>query len=485
MEWKLDRTSKEPLFRQIARSFEKRIQSGELPPGAPLPPERKLAEELGVNRSTITAAYEELRASGLTQSVQGSGTCVSDHLWGVSPRRLPNWHQYTNGGSFLPTLPLSKRIREASADPRVINLARGQLSSDLFPEEALSDLLKSTPLTASLSYPDPKGDEIFRHTLSAHLQKHYGIEAAPEEILVVSGAQQALHLLTQCILSPGDAVAIEGPSYAYSLPLFISAGLRLFRIPLDEQGLLPDEVMSLYQKHKIRMVFANPTYQNPTGTTLSLARRKRLLQICEELRIPIVEDDAYGSLTLHGSQAPPPALMKLNQGGGSVIYLGSLSKTAAPGLRIGWVAGPRSVIERLADAKQQMDFGTSIVVQRLVESYLSSGQWERHLQRIRKELTIRRDVMLQALDQYVGDQVKWNMPEGSYHIWCRLRNAIPDREVLETGIQNRVLFLPGEIYGAERGYIRLTYAGVSESEIEEGITRFERTLQTVKNSAQI
>ncbi|WP_018131997.1 aminotransferase-like domain-containing protein [Effusibacillus pohliae] len=480
MHCRVDRSSREPIFRQIARYFENQIRTGKLPPGAPLPPERKLSEELGVNRSTVAAAYEELRASGLVQSVQGSGTRVSDDLWGVSPKRLPNWHEYTNGGSFLPTLPLVRRIREASADPRIISLARGQLSPDLLPAETLASLLADRSLTGSLSYPDPKGDESLRRTLSAHLKRHYGIEVDCEQILIVSGAQQALHLLTQCILRPGDAIAMEGPSYAYSLPLFISAGLRLFRIPLDEQGLKPDEVMNLYQKHKIRMVFTNPTYQNPTGTTLSLARRKRLLQICEELRLPIVEDDAYASLTLPGAPAPPPPLITLNQGGSSVIYIGSLSKTAAPGLRTGWIVGPRSVTDRLADAKQQMDFGTSVIVQKLVQLYLSSGEWEKHLRQIREQLSVRRDVMLAALQQYVREQANWTVPEGSYHVWCRLRRAIPDAELLEAGIENGVLFMPGSVFGAGPGFVRLTYAGQTGSAIIEGIKRFSETLQAIQ-----
>lgn len=472
----IDRTSKEPLYRQIVRHFENRISQGDIPPGTALPPERKLANQLGVNRSTITAAYEELRASGMVQSVQGRGTVVSDHLWGVHPSRLPNWNQYLNEGSFLPARPLVKRIREESDDFRIINLAGAELAADLLPTKTLNELLRGISLASPPTYPDPKGEPALRQTLSIHLKEQYGIRTDPKQILVTSGAQQALHLITQCLLSPGDAVAMEGPSYAYSLPLFISAGLRLFRLPLDEQGLLPDEVRTLFLKHRIRMVFANPTYQNPTGTTLPLARRKKLLQICEELRIPIVEDDAYGAITLQGSPPPPPPLIALTERGGLVIYVGSLSKTVAPGLRIGWLVAPQSVVERLADARQQMDFGTSPILQQLVSEYLS-GHWNAHIDVIKNELSRRRDHMIQALERHMGKEASWVVPQGSYHIWCRLQRKVPETELLEAGIKNGVLFVPGGVFGAERGFVRITYARAKANEIGEGIKRFAKMLQ--------
>ncbi|WP_035102368.1 PLP-dependent aminotransferase family protein [Aneurinibacillus terranovensis] len=478
---KLDRESSVPLFRQIASYFEKRIINGELSPGMPLPPERKLAEQVGVHRDTITAAYEELRAAGLIQSVRGSGTRVSEHLWGLSLKSFPNWHQYTNGGFFLPTRPLVKRMKEAGKEHNTINLAGGEPSPDLLPSKTIDSLLRQLSLPFPLGYPDPKGEKTLRRALSAHLMLNYGITADPDEILITSGAQQALLLIAQCLLRPGDAIAMEGPSYTYSLPLFASAGLRLFRLPLDEQGLLPDEVVNVYRKHRIRMVFTNPTYQNPTGTTLSLTRRKQLLTICEELRLPIVEDDAYGALTLGKSPAPPPPLHALNRQEGMVMYVGSLSKTVAPGIRIGWIIGSRAVIERLADAKQQMDFGTSAILQQLAQMYLSSTQWETHVKELRASLTFRRDAMLNALEAVVGDQVKWTVPSGSYHMWCRIPWEVDEEKLMECGIKNGVLFSPGGVYGAEKGFVRLTFAGADEATIEEGIRRFGRAIRSVSS----
>lgn len=479
MRWKPDKSNPEPIYKQIARYFEEQILCGELAPGTALPTERELAQLLQVNRSTVTTAYEDLRATGLVHSIQGSGTWVNHHLWGVAPRKLPNWQQYTNGGAFLPTLPLLQSIRKASQDPTVIQLSRGELSPPLTPTSILEELIREQTPLLSLEYPHPKGDVQLREAVADHLREEYSINADPEQILITSGAQQALHIITLCLLSPGDAIAMEGPSYAYSLQMFPSAGLRLYLLPVDDGGLRPEEVRSLYQKHKIRMIFTNPTFQNPTGTILPLHRRKELLAICEELRIPIVEDDAYGAITHLDTPSLPPSLMALNQkgGGSSVIYIGSLSKVIGPGLRIGWIVGPRSVINRLADAKQQMDYGTNSFTQQLVSRYLSQPLWKRQIATLQSELMQRRNQMLAALDEHLRDWAKWTVPKGSYHIWCKLNQPIPDKVLLTSAIQHGILMSPGGIYGADPGYVRFTYSWEEPKRMAEGIQRFRHVLE--------
>ena len=461
------------------RHFEQRIIQGDFAPGQRLPSERELAKQLQVNRSTVSMAYDELRATGLVRSVRGHGTRVSEDSWGVVPSRMPNWHLYTAKGTFLPALPMDRRIREASNIPGIINLARSELSPDLFPVARLQRLLRTMSVTVPLGYADPRGARPLRDVLVQHLAEQYGIQAHPDQILVTTGAQQSLHLITQCLLAPGDSIALEGPSYAYSLSLFTSAGLRLFRIPMDAQGLQPDAVVELHRKHKIRMVFVNPTYQNPTGTTLPGERRQRLLELCRELRLPIVEDDAYSALTLDDTITPPPALVTMEEGTHNVIYLGSLSKTAAPGLRIGWVVGPASVIARLADAKEQMDLGTSAIAQQLALNLIESGEWTANLKKLQQTLAMRRDRMIQALTRYTDNHVTWHVPYGGYHIWCNTNVRAKDSEVLEMGIRHHVLFVPGGLYGAERGHVKFSFARAAEQEIDEGIRRFVETMRTV------
>ena len=473
MEWKPDKQANLPVYRQIAKRLEEQIVSGELSPGTPLPAERTLARQYGVNRGTVTAAYEELRASGLLQSWQGSGTWVSRHLWGV--KHVPNWHTYTNGGAFLPTYPLVKRIREACLEPSLINLAKAELAPAVTASLSITELGQPSCTGMDLGYSHPKGNPALRERIAKHVREQYGIAASPEEILVTSGAQQALHLISLCLLSPGDAVAMEGPSYAYSLPLFSSAGLRLYRLPMDQEGALVDEIHALHQTSRIRMVFVNPTYQNPTGIVWSQPRRHRLLEICRQLRIPLVEDDAYGALTLAGCRKPPAPIKAMDEDG-VVLYVNSLSKTMAPGLRIGWLVGPVSVIDRLADAKQQMDFGTSGVSQQLAKALLETNRWSRQIDTVAHHLRRQLQTMQSALRQEMGEYVAWNSPEGSYHLWCRLHTPVDEQELLDLAIREGVVFTPGGVYGAEPGWLRLTYSWEAKEALEEGIRRLAKAL---------
>ncbi|MFS0553550.1 PLP-dependent aminotransferase family protein [Brevibacillus sp. 179-C9.3 HS] len=477
MEWKPDKEAGVPVYLQIAKELEQQIVLGVLPPGASLPPERVLARRFGVNRGTVSAAYEELRSKGILQSWQGSGTWVSRDLWGV--KQMPNWFTYTNGGAFLPAYPLAKRIQDACFDSSIINLAKAELATPMIPSLTTRSLGEDNQVRLELGYAQPKGEPGLRETLSVHLRENYGIYSSPDEILVTSGAQQALHLITLCLLNPGDAIAMEGPSYSYSLPLFSSAGLRLFRLPMDEYGIVPETVYDLQREHRIRMVFTNPTYHNPTGTIMSMARRSQLLDICQELRLPLVEDDAYGALTLAGSPRPPRPIKAIDKTG-AVLYVGSLSKTIAPGLRIGWLVGPRSVVERLADAKQQMDFGTSSVSQQLARQFLERESWNNQMERMSHYLFEQQQAMRRALQKYLTDYAVWNEPDGSFHIWCRLHAPRDEKELLDDAIREGVVFTPGSVYGAEAGWLRLTYSWESIGNIEEGIRRLKRVIQQEK-----
>lgn len=478
MHWKPNTQEDIPIFRQITQYFERQILSGKLSPGESLPPERALAKLLDVNRSTVTAAYEELRGCGLVKSVQGSGTKVSEDLWGVSVHPTPSWHEYISGGMFRPSLPLVRRIREASLYDGIINFARGELSPDLFPVQKLNEVIQGIHLDGPLGYANPSGLSGLRQVLIKHVKEQYGIRATPSELLITSGAQQALHLITSCLLKPGDAIALESPSYAYSLSLFTSAGLRLFPIPMDEHGLIPGSIPSLVKKHRIRMVFVNPTFQNPTGTTLPLERRRELLEICETFRLPIVEDDPYGALNFDG-HVPPPSLITMAKGSSQVLYLGSLSKTVAPALRMGWMIGPTNVIDRLADAKQQMDFGTSAISQQIVQVFMESGKWQENIASLRQILQRRRDTMVSALETNLKAYMTWTVPQGSYHIWGRLTKDVEDTDLLEACIRHGVIFMPSGVYGAGRGWVRLTYARAAEEEIKEGVERLKLGLTSI------
>ncbi|WCF05895.1 PLP-dependent aminotransferase family protein [Paenibacillus thiaminolyticus] len=475
--WMPDRRSSQPLYQQIADDIERRIAYGEFPPGSLLPSERKLAAQLGVNRSTVILAYAELRALGIIESRSGSGTRVSKYKWGATPKHTPNWHRYVEGGSFLPNVAFLRRIREAlQQDSTLIDFASGELGADLSPVEEINALIDENHYTGYLGYDNPQGFLPLREALVSFLSQYRGIQTTESSILITSGSQQSLYLITQCLLAPGDAVAIEDPSYCYSLPMFQSAGLRLFRLPVDQHGIRPEDVRALYKKHRIKMVFLNPNYQNPTGAVLDAERRAELLHVTSELGLPIVEDDPF-SLTAYDGNPPLP--LKSMDSLGSVLYIGSFSKIAASGLRVGWMVAPHSVVDRLADARQQMDFGLSVVPQKVAAQFLKSAYTRPHLDRLRMNLLYKRDVAIEALQRELPGLVSFPVPQGGLHLWCKILPEVNDGKLLEEAIRNGVIFAPGSIYGSDSGYVRFTYARPKAEEIAPGIAAFAASLRAV------
>ncbi|MFW5436891.1 PLP-dependent aminotransferase family protein [Paenibacillus apiarius] len=475
--WKPDRRSNEPLYQQIADDIERRISYGEFPPGSLLPSERKLAEQMEVNRSTVILAYAELRALGIIESRTGSGTRVSKYKWGATPKHTPNWRRYVEGGSFLPNLPFLRRIREAlQKDNSLIDFASGELGADISPVEEINTIIDENHYTEYLGYDNPQGFVPLREALVSYLSHYRGIQTTESSILITSGSQQSLYLITQCLLTPGDAVAIEDPSYCYSLPMFQSAGLRLFRLPVDEKGVRPEDVRTLYKKHRIKMVFINPNYQNPTGAVLDAERRIELLDVASELGLPIVEDDPFSLTSYDGT---PPLPLKSIDSIGSVLYIGSFSKIAASGLRVGWMVAPHSVVERLADARQQMDFGLSVVPQKVAAQFFKSPYIQPHLDRLRMHLLYKRDLLIEALRKELPGLVCFSIPQGGLHLWCKIIPEVNDSKLLEEAIRNGVIFVPGSVYGSDSGYVRFTFARPRADEIVPGVSKFAASLRSV------
>lgn len=468
-------SSKKPIYKQIAEFIEQGISSGELSPDVPLPSERALAKKIKVNRSTVVAAYDELQSIGLVVKKKGSGTYINTDIWGISHKRVPNWGRYVEDGSFLPNLPLVQKIRTETQKNERINLASGELASDLFPADQFRSILTEHPFNAHLGYDHPQGNELLRETISHHVEDYKNIRVSPDSILITSGAQQALHLIVQCLLKPGDTVAIENPSYAYSLPIFQSAGLRILLLPVDKYGVNPDDIIELQKKHRIRMLFLNPDHQNPTGAKMSVSRRKRILDISSEYGIPIIEDDPYSLTSFDGKIGP---CLKSMDDSGNVVYISSLSKIVASGLRIGWIIGPQKVIERLADAKQQVDFGHSVFPQWVANEFLGSPQFGKHILMLRQHLQERRDLMISSLLKISDHETNFFVPEGGIHLWYKLNEPVDEYRLLDESMKKGVAFVPGSIFGSDKGYIRFSYGRGQNHLIEEGISRFASALKS-------
>jgi GntR family transcriptional regulator of abcA and norABC len=382
--------------------------------------------------------------------------------------------------SINPTYRPFQEINKAEFYPNIIRLGTGEPSPDLFPREMMKNVIKRLPdHIDSLGNEEPKGLLYLREQLSKHL-KTLGIDASPSSILIVSGALQALQLISVGLLQRGSTIFLEKPSYLFSLHVFQSAGMRLFGLPLDENGIQTKTITGQKKRQNAALLYTIPTFHNPTGILMSEERRRKLLEVCEKERLPIIEDDVYRELWL---DSPPPQTLKAIDKNGLVLYLGSMSKTLSPGLRIGWVVGPEPVIERLADIKMQTDYGSSSLSQWAVAEWLSSGLYHQHLEKVREELKVRRDIMIDALQRHLSDIATWIVPKGGFYIWLRLLPSLSIREVFEKALEKGILLNPGNVYNQyATQYLRLSYAYASLANLNNGIVRLSEVIRQLSRA---
>ncbi|WP_078412803.1 MocR-like pyridoxine biosynthesis transcription factor PdxR [Priestia abyssalis] len=479
MDWRPDRGLKVPLYLQIKQHIQMKIENGEWTAGTKIPTQRQLAHMFHVNRSTIILALEELIADGLIEGKAGKGTRVINNSWSLMGSQAPpDWNKYVKSGMFVPNAPIIQDINQTEFVPEIIRLGTGELALDLFPKEKMKAILNRLAMNVeSMGYEEPKGSLFLRKQLADHLHSK-GIETSSSSILITSGSLQALQLISIGILHPGSIVLHEAPSYLRSLQLFQSAGMRLKGVPLDGDGI---EVKTLKERHSINkstILYTIPTFHNPTGTTMPEKRRLELMEFAEKKQLPIIEDDAYGELWF---DSPPPKPLKGMDKGGLVLYLGSFSKSLSPGLRIGWVVGPESVINRLADIKMQIDYGSSSLSQMAAAEWLASGLYDEYLHFIRSELRKRRRLALQVLDAYMSKIAEWTIPSGGFYIWIRILPEISMQKLFECAKKAGVLINPGSLYDPSANqFIRLSYSYAKEGELEEGIVRLSKLINTLQ-----
>jgi DNA-binding transcriptional MocR family regulator len=523
----IDRSSPTPVYVQIARHFRQAIVDGELRAGAQLPPERRLAALLGVNRTTVVNAYRELAADGLVPGQVGRGTLVSygqhrdddddashsgsdggvvGQVWSrgagsgplasdrITPAAVPWPHLFTTVTDGLED-PLLRDAMTVSARPDVIRFATGIPAPELYPietirrlfDEALHHsgqaLLQHTPTEG---FP-PLREQLANWMAAGAAQAGLGVTFQPHEVVVAAGSQQGLYLLARTLIEPGDLVAVESPTYLGAVQVFRAAGARMLPIPVDGDGMQVDLLQDLLARRRPKLIYTLPTFQNPSGAVLSMGRRRRLLDLAARHQIPIIEDDPYGALRYGGRAVPSLAALDREAGRdertGVVIYLSTVSKMLFPGFRIGWIAGPRPVIERVTLMKQLVDLDTNALAQWAVWAFFERGLLAEHLERTNRLYPARRDRMLDALARHTRGVLRVNRPDGGIYLWCRLADGLRVRDLLPEAARHGVVVAPGESFhvdaasGRGRAYVRLNYTLPNESEIEEGVRRLGLALQ--------
>jgi DNA-binding transcriptional MocR family regulator len=473
----LDRQDGQPIYLRLAAAIVAAIGRGELVAGEKLPSERELALRLGVSRTTVVGAYRELESRGLVRGQVGRGTFVSAagaRAPGDGPHPVTApfaWQGKMSLGSRRavdPTLRTMVRHKE----PSLISFAGGVPALDRFPTAAyrrLTDRILRRGVRETLGLLPSEGAPELRRALAARC------EARPEEILVTSGAQQALDLISRCLLDPGDAVVMDRPGYVGALETFRAAGASIVGWCFERSD--TGELEDLILRYRPKLLYTNPTFQNPTGRTLSPATRREILRLASRYRLPVVEDTAYSEL--HFFNPAPDSLYQLDREG-LVVRVGSFSKTLGAGLRLGWMVAPEDIVDQLSLIKARSDLFTAGPAQMVVADMLSSALYDDHLQDLRIEHRQRHEAMANALRRYVpAGTLSWRPAEGGLYLWCRLAPGLDARTLMQEATASGVTFVNGEPFygdGTGKSHLRLCFSSTAPEQIEEGVRRLAEAI---------
>jgi 2-aminoadipate transaminase len=460
----LDHQSGLPLYRQLYDQIAEQIRLGSLLQGQKLPATRDLAGQLGLNRTTVSAAYGLLEADGLISGKVGKGSFVT--VAGGSLGEGVNWtalladHEPPLGG---PALPASKDL---------IRFGVSRPSDALFPLDdfraTCRAVLARRDLAEILQLGSPSGYEPLRRYLLEHARRS-GIASPEDELLITNGCQQALDLIGRSLLRPGDAVAVEDPIYTGLRNLLAGMGVRLMGIPVGGEGLDVAQLERALQRERPRFLVVTPNFQNPTGVTLPLASRHALLEAAQAAGVPVIENDPYCDLRYQGQPLPP--IKQLDRRGGTVL-LRSFSKVSFPGLRVGWALGPKPVMERLRQAKETADLHTDQLSQAVLLEFAESGRLEAHRGRVLEAGAQRLAATLAACRQFLPPGTRWTEPEGGMNLWVRLPQGVDSAALLLRAQREGVAFVPGryfEVARREPGALRLSFAGLPPDQIRKGL----------------
>src|SRR2546421_8769569 len=481
----LDRSSDTPLYQQISDKIREAILSGQLAEGIRLPTERALASALQVNRTTVMNAYNQLAGDGLVEGHVGRGTLVKRSQFNYLDDNYD-----ANGPSWLFGLPTTEReilgpdarmLSElASVGDDIISLAAGTPAIELLPAEMLNAIFAEGLVRArqsALGYCPVEGLLSLRRDIAMHMRNR-GVAVDAQHILILSGSTQGIGLVGRFLLNPGDEVVVEVPTYLGAIQTFRALGARVIGVPTDSDGMRVDLLETILARHRPRLIYTLPTFQNPTGVVMSPDRRRRLLLLARRYQTPILEDDPYGEVYFDDGKRPQP-LMSIDTHQ-QVLYLSTFSKILAPGLRVAWLAAPEPIIERLSLHKQIFDLNTNALGQWALAEILQRNLLDDHLTMLRQHYQHKRNVMLQAIQTHWPEGVRVNTPGGGFHLWCRLPGDMRARTLLREATKEHVAFVIGEPFHVDGGgqqQFRLSFAYPEEERIDEGIRRVGHAMQ--------
>jgi 2-aminoadipate transaminase len=383
-----------------------------------------------------------------------------------------------------------RELLKLTEQPDIISFAGGLPAPEVFPvqefKEACSRVLTEVGAQA-LQYSTTEGYRPLREMIARHTAR-YNVQITPENILITSGSQQALDFIGRLFINRGDYIVVESPTYLGALQAWNAYGAQYISVPSDENGMIVD---GLEEALRIgpKFIYILPNFQNPSGSTLSIERRNRLVQLADQYGVPIVEDDPYGQLRYDGDHIPSVVYLdnhfRKNGTGeysGNVIYLSTFSKLLAPGLRLAWVIAPPQVIRKLVMTKQAADLHTSSFNQYVAYEVAKGGFLDEHVKLIRATYKERRDVMLEMMEEMFPPEVRWTRPQGGMFLWGILPECVDAAEVLKVAVERKVAFVPGGAFhpnGGGGNTMRINFSFSSPQNIREGITRLGVTLKEI------
>ena len=480
-----------PLYIQLRDQIRALIHGGELRNGERIPASRELATQLGVHRTTVANAYAELESEGLISGHVGRGTFVRGESQARKISALPH-PTSLDGGLRWESLFADERGEEglsrlAQAAPRgTITFVMARPAAEFFPIEQLrkcSNAVWRREGNEILEFGPSDGYPPLKQALVAMLREE-GYTTGDENFLITDGCQQALDLVCKAFLRPGDTVLIENPAYPGLLAIFTGARARILGVPVKTEsgpgttpGVDVSAIEAVLMQNRVKLIVVTPDFHNPTGTTLPVSERIRLLEIAARFQVPVVEDHIYARLRARGERVP--SLKQLDRSN-LVIQVDSFSKIAFPGMRVGWIVAPSNVIERLRLVKQSTDLHTNHLTQAVLAEYVRRGLLGRHLERTRKAYSRRLAALEQALGRHMPSGTIWTRPEGGMCVWVELPPGFDSNELLIHTRERGVVFAPGRYFyfqNPQPSTLRLGFAGVSERDIQRGIATLADVLR--------
>jgi DNA-binding transcriptional MocR family regulator len=477
-----------PLWTQIVRRVAGLVEDGTLTDGERLPSSRELAARLGVNRSTVCRAYEELWAGGYLESRQGSYSRIRTRTRALAPaageRPAVDWARASSPGARKAIRPFLDRPNEIRAPSSALDLASLTADPDLCPatdlRRAVRYALKGTP-NALLDYGDPAGFRPLRETLARRMRAH-GIAVDAGEVLLTQGAQQALDLVLDLLVQPGGEVAIEVPTYGLMLSLLALHGATPVGVPMTPRGLDLDALGRRFARRRPALLYTVPNFQNPTGITSSQAHREQLIALCERYRVPILEDGFEEDMKYFGRAVLP---IKSMDARGLVLYVGTFSKVVFPGLRVGWIAAGRDCVRRLTALNRVTSLSGNTVAQAAMDRFCHAGRYDAYLRRLHATYRRRMVALLKGLATRLPDgAATWTEPAGGCTLWLTVPRARPDDEarLVALCLESGVTVTPGRLFfpsAARALHLRLSIARIRSHQVDDACRRLGRAIGTL------